>query len=670
MATKTFARLFFVFILGASTNACKDRGSSGSSLAAADAATIARMKDHKAPDGNGPKDTLTFDARAGLVFSSQCGVDQSSVGLFKSPLPSGKQWAWFEEKKIRKWAAPAVGQQCATGEEYDAAKDFCWRPYVFHFFPVAQNAGDDHYAVSGTSPIMRVFNVKDAPIAAESCRFNNNTGLIFVSGIKNPYLGESWFTTDSELLATLVAWNRSRPDTVQALQFPFINKLNSLPGYIQIVGNANGTLGGIRGTHDEAAISTLTKNVELAYKAGVRNLEIVTHSNGMITSQIALTEFSKQLKTNGKKWRKIRDKRTSDKMEITLFHLQAAPSQKWAMSALDSFGNNSDFLPNARWVRKTSFGVPYWGWEWDFTAYTDLEVYTNLNIEFFYNAPDHWTYPWSTSVGRYISKKWHEEVAEQGYGAGIRTVINHHACSENNVAICGPEHAMKESLWEFPNPGYQNQNPILWDQEISTGRSSAVAAMAPAGAQAAAAKGLETAQVSISRLPDFICLDIEKNKDHCKKIYSKQTSPVAVVELPGTTVCANKLDAKSPCKSTTCGDGICALDESKTCSDCMIPAAVTLCKCANGVCNQTKVTCNGKICNNSDSVTVNSCQCEVGNQIETCGKDDLSCLLEYTATTCLKKDDDFTSDAGFGLQDVQWESKITKPLFDRSQFTQ
>jgi hypothetical protein len=664
-----YARLFFVFVLGTLAQACKERGSSGSELRAADAATLARIKDHKAPTGgDNPKDTLAADARVGVVFSSQCGVDQSTVGLFKSPLPPGKEWAWFEEKKIRKWAAPAVAHKCPVGEEYDATNDFCWRPFVFHFFPVAQNPSEDHYLVPGTSPVMRVFKVKDAPVANESCKFTNSTGLIFVSGIRNPFLGESWFTSDAELLASLIAWNRSRPDLHQNLRFPFMNKLNSLPGYIQMVGNANGTLGGIRGTHDEAAITKLNRNIELAYKAGVRNLEIVTHSNGMITTQIALTEFSKQLKANGRNWQKIRDKRTPDKMEITLFHLQSAPSQKWAMSALDSFGNNSDFLPNAKWVSKTSFGVPYWGWEWDFSAYTELELHIKLNIEFFYNAPDHWTYPWTTSVGRYISKKWHEEVADNGYRAGISTIINHHACSENNVDICGPEHAARESLWDFPNPAFQNQSPIAWEQELSSGRASAVvpqsAAVGPRNDV-----GPETARTSISRLPDFICLDIEANKDHCKKIFNKQSAPSVALELPGITVCANKLDTNSPCKSNTCGDGICSLSETKTCEDCNFPAAATLCKCASGTCNETKVTCIGKICNSSDAISVNSCQCEAGKKVEACSKDDLNCLLEYTATTCLKKDNELTSAAGFSLQ-ATWESKITQPLFDANQFSQ
>ncbi len=672
MATKTIAQLFFVSLLGIYLPACKDRGSSGSSLKTADAATLARMKDHRAPDGKGPSDTLTADSRIGVVFSNLCGVDRSSVGLFKSPLPTGKEWAWFEEKKIRKWAAPAVGKTCAVGEEYDATNDFCWRPYVFQFFPVAQSANDNHYLVQGTSPIMRLFSLKDAPVASESCKFSNDTGLIFVSGIKNPYLGESWFTTDAELLAALVAWNRSRPDLDQTLQIPFAGKLNNQPGFIQIVGNANGTLGGIKGTHDEAAITTLARNLELAYKAGVRTLEVVTHSNGMITTQVALTEFSKQLKTQGKNWQKIRDKRTQEKMAINLFHLQAAPSQKWAMTALDSFGNNSDFLPNAKWVKKTSFGIPYWGWEWDFTAYTELETYTKLNIEFFYNAPDHWTFPWATSVGRYISKKWHEEVAEQGYNAGIRTSINHHACTENDSVICGPEHNARESLWDFPNPGFQNKNPINWEQEISTGRSSGPSMAQAIPKHTPQADGNESVQiaVTVSRLPDFICLDIEKNKDHCKKIYNKQTLPGAPQGLPGTTVCASNQDANSPCKSNTCGDGICALSETKTCSDCNLPPAVTLCKCADGTCNETKVTCSGKVCNHSDFVQVNSCLCENGDQVETCGKDDMSCMLEFTATTCMKKDNDLASDVGFGLIGTPWESKITKPMYDRNQFNQ
>jgi hypothetical protein len=196
-----------------------------------------------------------------------------------------------------------------------------------------------------------------------------------------------------------------------------------------------------------------------------------------------------------------------------------------------------------------------------------------------------------------------------------------------------------------------------------------MAQAAPAPAPARAVSGLETARVSVSRLPDFICLDIEANKEHCKKIYNKQTTPGLTLDLPGTTVCANKLDTNSPCKSNTCGDGICALGESKSCEDCNIPAVVTLCKCASGSCNLTTVTCSGKICNNSDPVPVNSCQCEADNKVETCSKDDLSCLLEYTAKSCMKKDNNQAADAGFSLQDT-WKPKITAPLFDASQFNQ
>jgi hypothetical protein len=34
----------------------------------------------------------------------------------------------------------------------------------------------------------------------------------------------------------------------------------------------------------------------------------------------------------------------------------------------------------------------------------------------------------------------------------------------------------------------------------------------------------------------------------------------------------------------------------------------------------------------------------------------------------MKKDNDLASDVGFGLIDTLWESKITKPVYDRSQF--
>jgi hypothetical protein len=664
----SFTLLSFL-IAGTLISSCKDRSSYDSGLKTASQEALDRIKDHKAPSGKGPQDTLTTHERVANVFSAQCGSDRSTLGLFRKPLPPGREWAWFEERKIRKWAAPAAGKSCAAGEEYDAANSYCWRPLVFQFFPVAKKTSDDHFAVDGTSPLMRFFDPKEAPAIGDSCRFDQSSALIFVAGILNPFLGESWQTTDGELLASILAWNRSQTDADANLQVPFRRKLRNLPGYIQIVGNANGTLGGIWGSHEENAIMTLVRNIELAYKAGVRNLEIVTHSNGMITSHVALTEIAKLLKSAGPAWKKARDEVTKEKMAISLFHLQAAPSQKWAMSELDSFGNNSDFLPNAKWVKRTSLGIPYWGWEWDFSAYTTLERYSTLSIDFFYNAPDQWTFPWTTSVGRYVSWKWHKEVAEEGYAAGIRTPIVHHICGVSKNDVCGPEHVTREALWNFANPGLRNQTSIPWEIEFSSGRTMpAVAAATPAVAPQNANQGAESASRSAGKIPDFICVDLRKNNEFCRAAFA-QSHGKGGSALSGNTICALPGDKNSPCSSDTCGDGICSLSETPKCSDCTLPASVNICECADGVCQQKRLTCRGKICNWSDLTAVADCHCMDSGEELSCRGSESACRLEFDAVSCQKTVTEPTAAAGFGLTASDWQSKLTKPVFDLKQFT-
>lgn len=624
-------------------NGCKDRGdNSDSNLFLADASAVSAVADHAAPAGSGPSDVLTEKDRNAFLFGVHCGVGSSKIKLFNPAKVQQAKWAWFEEKSARQWASPSFRKTCAAGETYEGSDGYCWAPYQLQMFPVASSVASNHYLVAGTSPIIRVFPAASYPKAPEACRFDNDTAFIFVAGVNNHYLGESWKTTDKELLASIMAWNRNRPEQATGnVGRVFSNKMTGQPGYIQVVGNSNSKIGGVFGAHNEPAIELMIRNLELAFRSGVSRLEVVSHSNGMITVHSAIAEFSRQLVTKGSTWLAERNSANPGvgKLKLQLFHLQAAPSQKWSNSKLDKFENYSDFLPNARWEKKSALGIPYWGWEWDFKAYTTLETYASLNIDYFYNAPDGWTYPWTSSVGRTVSNKWHEEVQKEAYKRGIRSTVNHNVCEDRDVTICGPAHSQKDTLWDFANPGFsKGMNLISWRTDIRSG-PVAVAAFPNNAMLETAPKRLVKRASQI--LPDLICLDVGVHREQCKKLFAQHDSAPVAPHYRSTTIpeliCAAKTDQQSICNTGTCGDGICALGEADKCSeDCRLPDTYESCSCVGALCNTKKITCKSGICELASATPVSGCQCPSSAGVVKCDAADLDCEILKLSGKCLK----------------------------------
>lgn len=204
-----------------------------------------------------------------------------------------------------------------------------------HYFDRSELRED--LGIDGTaSPVLQL--VSTATEATDLRRqgvLRGTSALIFAQGVLYPGFGSSWETTDWCILKGLLAWN-SVPDR-PAGSF----KLRSEPAYIQLVGNT-GTLvnGGAISHVSMTSVTTMRKNIALAYVSGVRHLEIVTHSNGGLTAQAAVRAFTKDLliPTRAAAWTALRAASTNaptgvapERMEIAIHSLQAANS--WSSNA-------------------------------------------------------------------------------------------------------------------------------------------------------------------------------------------------------------------------------------------------------------------------------------------------------------------------------------------------
>lgn len=423
-----------------------------------------------------------------------CGHEGGRLKLFEtaageSRVPTG----WWDDRVWRAYARPAGAGPCLAGERRDERQQTCWRSYGLQFYPSSPVETDNRVRVAGASPIIRALPRDGYPEPDKWCRFDGDTALIWVAGVNNRGLGLTWSLTDNDLIANILAWNRNAnfPDQVRGGDGPGHGKLTAPPAYIQIVQNDNAPSGGVVGNHSDVAIRTLAANLELAYRAGVKHLEIVTHSNGVVTAQLAYGLFSQSFARSrwnaddwvGSPWQgdatlqgataKLaamrRDRAASgapEPMTLNFYHLQAAASQRWGSAVLDGFGFYSDLLPTARWVEKQVAGLRYWGWEWlspDF--HQASAAYLRPEFRFYYNAPDWMTFDYYrySSVGRRESRPWQSETQTRMQNGGRPTTV-HYVCASAAVGVCGPNHEQGESLWYFSSPAMPaTGRPAPWE---------------------------------------------------------------------------------------------------------------------------------------------------------------------------------------------------------------
>lgn len=440
------------------------------------------------------------DVENGLPIADQrpqpfggCGHERGRVRIFDTtPNDEAIPVTWYDDRVWRSYARPAGPEGCQSDETRDSAAGTCWRTYGIQFYPSSPIAAGNRLPVVHASPILRVLPKASYPNRAEWCRFDVDTALIWVGGVNNRGLGLTWGLTDNSLLASILAWNRNSMLPAAASSDPAGHgKLKESPGYIQIVQNDNAPSGGITGDHSEVAIKTMTANLELAFRAGLSHVEVVTHSNGVVTAQLGFALFTQMLdpgRWNADDWvgstfspeavaeaRTKREallaarravRRGTEPMQVNFYHLQAAPSQRWDHQALDRFGFFSDLLPTARWVQKTVLGVSYWGWDWLTPNYfAGAAAFVKPEFRFYYNGADWMTYDyyWYSSVGRRESLPWQSEVRDHMQARLAPKVVHYH-CADADVGTCGPGHEQAESLWYFTSPAMPTtRRPVAWE---------------------------------------------------------------------------------------------------------------------------------------------------------------------------------------------------------------
>jgi hypothetical protein len=561
-----------------------------------------------------------------------CGLESSKTKIFVSSAENLQPDAWNDENVWRVFARPISNQdECKEPEYLKENKSVCWRDFALQFYPGGTFGENSRYIVDNISPIWRTLPVGKLPKRLESCNFSNPTALIWVAGVNNPGLGTSFTKTDSELLSSILAWNRNTelPKAVASKWHPEAaghEKLKDIPGYIQIVQNQNWAVQGIWGKHSEPDIQTMSNNIELAYKAGIETLEIVSHSNGMVTSQLGYALFVRRLKNDFAGFEKYRLSLGRSKvMKVRFYHLQAAPAAVWSgNSNRDSFGFNSDFIPTAKKI-----GVMAWRWDWDFGSYfNDVQGHLEPEFRFYYNAGDFLTYDdarytlGANTVGRRESLAWQRDIDTVRVDKGFRAPIIHFVCTETGYQ-CGPSHDQRRSLWDFVNPMMpKTQKPAEFRVAKMESYSQTLGLNQNVANAAEVLYEWENGQ-----FPESICLS--KDSEICQNTKSLDQSKINMPEI----FCGEGSNAAHACASTECGDGVCNIERAENCpKDCRVSAQSKVCMCVGDGCFDFGVECSGQGCDLKRTRAENNiCSCP-SNLAVSCTMGRQNCRVYKTAS--------------------------------------
>ena len=307
-------------------------------------------------------------------------------------------------------------------------------------------------------------------------------------------------------------------------------------------------------------------------------------------------------------------------------------------------------MRNAVWVRKTRLGIPYWGWDWDFSVHRKASALTNLKIRFFYNRPDYLTFPIFNLVGRSKSLAWQKEVNQNGVSRGVTTHIEHFKCSDSRVAQCGPGHKQREVLWSFADPAQS----IPWNSELQTPPSGNEGR----AAMARAAFLPESADLALEpkQMPEVVCVDMTQHADYCRRNFNPEG--LAQRESPDQGplfLCSDPEDLDHPCSQINASDGMCSLverDGREFERECYFPKYLTFCQCVGGNCEKTVVSCRNEICDVNSSAA-DDCSCRVNSQPVTCDPRADYCRIETgrEGGACLRAQT-FSADPGSARSEI------------------
>lgn len=418
-----------------------------------------------------------FSAVRTYSDAKACGHDKSGISVLKEDGPIS-----VLNSKNYLWAMPHPGQP-----KYS---------YALQWFP------KDSIRSNGGTPIIRVIPKADYRRYRETegnnsnCDFAtasgnpNRAALMFVYGVGSPGRGESIELLDYNVLNALLNFETT-PNTPPPSGD---NKIGRLPAYIQMVANQNTPADGPFGKHDPDAATRVAFNLNIAYEGGINEIDIVTHSNGMISSQIGYSYYAYVFMRDREAREEACKKRAVSQgvelnaraachsqvrpMRIKFYHMQAAPDEVWTVSKKSPFppGFYGDFAPLFEQVSKGSLSAAFSYPPDDFSSYFfNLRHHLSWEFRYYYNNGDFLTYPPTAGVGTLLLSPALYVAGSKGYSTvGINESINwvgfavkaekamgkdkfrvgHYYCLRDSLSkkTCGQKHSAYHSIQDVSHP--------------------------------------------------------------------------------------------------------------------------------------------------------------------------------------------------------------------------
>jgi hypothetical protein len=318
----------------------------------------------------------------------------------------------------------------------------------------------------------------------------NRTAMMFVYGVGSNGYGETLEMIDYNIIKALINFQVT-PNTPPPSGD---GKIGKLPAYIQFVANKNSPKDGPFGKHDGDAATRIAFNLDLAYRGGVEALDIVTHSNGMVSAQIGYSYFAYHFMRGTED----RNNRCIDRaksagitldpaqachlqvkpLQLKFYHFQAAPDELWTVGKKSPLppGFYTDFVPVFEQVSKgsTSALLSYPPNDLN-TYFFNLKTHLSWAFRYYYNNGDFLTYPPTSGVGALVFTPVDFFKGRGGFSSvGINESINwiqfglqlekllgpekfkigHYYCDEDSESTkkCGKKHSAYYSIMDASHP--------------------------------------------------------------------------------------------------------------------------------------------------------------------------------------------------------------------------
>lgn len=356
----------------------------------------------------------------------------------------------------------------------------------------------------GGTPIIRVVKKEDyvsryfehERASNDNCDFSspngepNRTALMFVYGVESAGRGESLPMLDYNMLKALINFEMTANTPPPAGD----GKIGRLPAYIQMVANTGKAKDGIFGKHDQDAATRVAFNLSGAYEGGVETMDIVTHSNGMISSQIGYAYYAHHFMRDEDSRNKACLVRAASQglsliagepchdqikpLKLNFFHFQAAPDEIWTIQKRPPYppGFYTDFVPVFKQESKGSIqAISKYPEDDQATYFFNLRKHFSWAFRYYYNNGDFLTYPPQAGVGTLILNPLLYAAARNGYSSvGInesiawvkfamkleklmgkdKFLIGHYYCDQDSFSkkSCGQKHSPYHSIMDVSHP--------------------------------------------------------------------------------------------------------------------------------------------------------------------------------------------------------------------------